>query len=254
MKTFNILKAKEIFDEYFARRKLIEGWNEYSSADIYKVNVVKDHKQKLIDCFVPLENKENGRVLEIGPGRGVLFGDIARILSPKHIYAIDWSQGMIKKASEGAQEVGKSYNVKFHFLRGNLEEPLPWTDNFFDAAVSMMVICYIPGGWKPVVKELARVIKPGGRIYLAPLVDENFIRNAIKYLVVEFFKQPMVCLKSLKYRREIDRIAEEAKRQGSEFPDPEELVKYLESLGFENIESTVTYWGGGRAVTGRLKV
>ncbi len=253
MKSLSVIKVKEFFNHHMERRKLIKGWDSYSEADIYKVNVVKQHKQRLVDCFIPLENKEKSRVLEIGPGRGVLFEDIAKIISPKHIYTIDWSPGMVKRAGEEAEKVEKKYDVKFHFLLGNLEESLPWPDNFFDAAVSLLVICYIPGGWKRIVKELARVVKPGGQIYLAPLVDEDFIRKAIWHLAAEFFKQPMVCLNSLKYRREINRIAEEAKKQGSEFPDPEELIKYLESLAFEDVKSFPTYWGGGGVFTGRLK-
>lgn len=248
MKSLKILKSEKEVKESLLRNRLVKGWNKYSEANIYEVRCVKNHKDQLARLILPIEN-QSARTLEIGTGTGILLDDIAMALTQGgNCYGIDWSPAMLEKAREKSKELQKKYNnVNFLFSRENLEESLPYDDNFFDAAFSLQVICYIPGGWRPILEELERVLKPGGHLYVAPLVDEDFIRHAIKHFIAEFFRQPIVSIRGLKYRRVISEIAEEAKSQGAQFPDPEELTGYLENR-FQNVKSVVTYWGGGRAI------
>jgi len=249
IKTYKIVKPEKDLKKVLLKDKLISGWNKYSEANIYQVRCVKNHKDQLVNLFLPIEC-QSPNVLEIGAGTGPLIEDIMKIMvNGGNYYGIDWSSGMLEKAKKRAEKIKEKHNkVDFFFSRENLEEALPYDDGFFDAIFSLQVLCYIRGGWKLVIKELERVLNPGGHLYVAPLVDEDFIKHAIKHFIAEFFRQPIVSIRGLKYRKIISEIAEEAKEQGSEFPDPEELMEYLNTLGFQEIESTITYWGGGRAI------
>ncbi len=94
------------------------------------------------------------RVLEIGIGTG----RIALPLAPhvQTIYGIDLAVPMMKKLQ------AKQTSEKIYLTHGNAEH-LPYPDQTFDAAVAVHVFHLIPG-WKNVLKELARVLKPEGKL------------------------------------------------------------------------------------------
>lgn len=245
----------ELFKKILPERRKIEldrEWDKYALAGcgyIYKVRCTRKHKEELINFFLPAKDSV---YLELGPGTGILFEPIARIIQPKELHGIDLSNEMIKLAEQEAERIEQSYDTKFKLYLGDMSIGLPWPDNFFEGAVSNLVICYIQCGWKKILVELTRVIKPGSYIYLGPLTDENFIKKAIKHLAIEFFRQPIISLKALKYRKIISAIAEKAKKQEAQFPDPKELVDFLKVLGFKEIKITPTYWGGGLALRAKL--
>ncbi|MCC0008780.1 MAG: methyltransferase domain-containing protein [Hyphomicrobiaceae bacterium] len=100
-----------------------------------------------------------GRVLEVGVGTGLSLPDY----DPRHeIVGIDLSPDMLDKARERVVEEGLDHVTGLHEMdASNLEFP----DATFDIAVAMFVMTVVPEPEK-VMRELARVTKPGGQVIL----------------------------------------------------------------------------------------
>ena len=108
---------------------------------------------------VEIINGSSGKVLEVGVGTGLSLPDYKPHLE---ITGIDLAPEMLQKARERVKSEGLE-NVKglYEMDAGNLE----FADNSFDTVVAMYVITVVPDPEK-VMRELARVCKPGGEVML----------------------------------------------------------------------------------------
>jgi phosphatidylethanolamine/phosphatidyl-N-methylethanolamine N-methyltransferase len=101
----------------------------------------------------------SGRVLEVGVGTGLSLPDYARHLE---IVGIDLSPEMLEKARERVASDGLENVTGLHEMdAGDLRFP----DASFDTVVAMFVITVVPDPER-VMRELARVTKPGGEVLL----------------------------------------------------------------------------------------
>ena len=113
--------------------------------------------------------REGETVLDLGSGGGIDVILSARRVGPSGIaYGLDMTDEMLALAANNAKEAGVS-NV--HFLKGVIEQiPLPASS--VDVIISNCVINLSVD--KPaVLTEMARVLRPGGRIGISDVVAED---------------------------------------------------------------------------------
>ncbi|MBI1794154.1 MAG: class I SAM-dependent methyltransferase [Chloroflexi bacterium] len=103
------------------------------------------------------------RVLEIGCGRGVGM-EILLSLGAEHVTGFDLDPKMITLAQKRLAKYGDRTRV----FVGDAEA-IDAPDASFDAVVDYGVIHHIPG-WPQALKEIARVLKPGGMFYFEDLL------------------------------------------------------------------------------------
>jgi SAM-dependent methyltransferase len=115
------------------------------------------------------ELREGETVLDLGSGGGIDVILSARRVGPTGIaYGLDMTDEMLALAQKNAADAGVA-NV--HFLKGMIEQiPLPASS--VDVVISNCVINLSVD--KPaVLTEIARVLRPGGRIGISDVVAED---------------------------------------------------------------------------------
>jgi SAM-dependent methyltransferase len=114
-----------------------------------------------LGALAPGEN-----VVEVGSGAGMDALIAARMVGPSgQVVGVDMTEGMLDKARSSAEQAGLD-NVQFRFGYG---ESLPVSDGWADVVISNGVLNLMPDK-VGAVKEMARVLKPGGRLQLADIL------------------------------------------------------------------------------------
>ena len=103
-------------------------------------------------------------VLDVGAGTGFLTEGAAKIA--RKVIALDFSEAMIGEAR--TKLTGR--NVEFKI--GNVEQ-IPLPDESADAVIGNMILhhCLTP---EIAIKDMARVLAPGGRLALSDLQQHNY--------------------------------------------------------------------------------
>jgi SAM-dependent methyltransferase len=112
---------------------------------------------------------EGDTVLDLGSGGGLDVLLAARRVGPMGtVYGLDMTDEMLALAGRNARAAGLA-NV--HFLRGLIEE-IPLAAESVDVVVSNCVVNLSPEKRK-VLAEIARVLRPGGRVGISDIVAED---------------------------------------------------------------------------------
>jgi arsenite methyltransferase len=108
-------------------------------------------------------------VLDVGSGAGTDSLVASQMVWPEgRVTGIDMTPEMLAKARAAAAEMG-AMNVEF--VEGEVER-LPFADASFDVVLSNGVIDLVPDK-DAVFSEIARVLRPGGRMQVADVTIQN---------------------------------------------------------------------------------
>ncbi|HVW72501.1 MAG TPA: class I SAM-dependent methyltransferase [Rhizomicrobium sp.] len=135
-----------------------EGYEAWAASYDTNVNATRDMDARaLIAADLPLSG---ARVIEAGCGTGKNTGFLAARAA--NLLALDFSPAMLEVAR------GKIGSAHVRFAEHDITTPWPAPDGWAHVVVSNLVLEHI-ADIAPVLKQIARVLAPGGIAYLAEL-------------------------------------------------------------------------------------
>jgi arsenite methyltransferase len=116
------------------------------------------------------------RVVDVGCGAGIDSLIAARMVGPTgNVVGVDMTPAMLDRARQSAAAAGVS-NVRFH---DGLAESLPVLDGWADVVISNGVLNLFPDKFAG-LQEMARVLKPGGRLQLGDILVQKPLGDKAK--------------------------------------------------------------------------
>ena len=113
-------------------------------------------------------------VLDLGSGGGLdCFLAAQKVGESGHVIGVDMTPAMLQRARDGAERLGLK-NVEF---REGFLEFLPVVDNNVDVVISNCVVNLSPDK-AAVLREMFRVLKPGGRIAISDILTNHPVSQA----------------------------------------------------------------------------
>ena len=114
---------------------------------------------------------EGEHVVDVGCGAGIDGIIAARMVGPAgRVMGIDMTPAMVEKARASAKEAEVN-NVEF---RSGLAESLPVADEWADIVISNGVLNLFPDKLAG-LREMARVLKPGGRLQIGDIMVQKAV-------------------------------------------------------------------------------
>ena len=123
--------------------------------------------------------KPNASILDVGCGGGKAVQELARISSSWKVCGIDYSEEMVQLA----RKINKKFVEKGHveILHGSVSS-LPFSDGMFDFVTAFEAYYFWPNLIDD-LKEIKRVLKPGGTLLIAneAYKHEKFEKRNLKW-------------------------------------------------------------------------
>jgi ubiquinone/menaquinone biosynthesis C-methylase UbiE len=128
-------------------------------------------RKRLISALAPVPGET---LLEVGPGTGYYTLEVARALQPSGTLSIvDVQQEMLDHTMRRAA-AARLFNVH---ARAADARALPYEDGLFDGAFLVAVLGEVPDQ-VAALRELARVLRPGGRLVVGELLGDPHMVTA----------------------------------------------------------------------------
>jgi len=191
---------------YLSQKATPEFWDECWDDAEFKKTVMgvssRSYVKRMTEKFLPTGSK----ILEGGCGRGQYVYALQKWGYDS--YGVDFAPQTVKKI----QELFPELKVTLGDVRD-----LPYEDNCFDGYWSFGVIEHFYEGFEPITKEMARVVKPGGFIfvtfpYFSPL--RRLKSRLGKY--PQHDEQNFAQEKFYQFALNVDNVIAEFKKQGLE--------------------------------------
>lgn len=126
------------------------------------VQMNKGNKHICLNSYKLLNPQRGNHILEIGMGNGFFITDLLEMEAELSYVGVDFSSTMIDEAIELNSIFVNKKIVEFH--QASIEK-LPFEDNLFDCITTTNTLYFWPYPNEN-VKELLRVLKPGGKLLI----------------------------------------------------------------------------------------
>lgn len=173
---------------------------------------------------IPPEAK---RILDIAAGTGDLTIETVRRRGGASVFGLDLVEKMMDSGRIKAEKKG----LKVHWITGDALK-LPFADDKFDAATIAFGLRNIPDR-QGVVAEMARVVKPGGKVLA---LEMTFSRNLrLRKFFHWYLEKVIPALGGLfaRNRKAYSYLAQSIR----EFIPPEELCGMFENAGLKSVKA-----------------
>jgi ubiquinone/menaquinone biosynthesis C-methylase UbiE len=141
-----------------------------------------------------MDLRGNSNFLDVGCGTGWAVCYVSRLLEGKGDFTgIDISEGMIDKAVENSRDLK---NVRFYNASA---EEIPLQSDYFDIAICTNSFHHYLNPLKA-LREMRRVLKPEGKLYILDITADDFIVRWIDSLVRKREKEHVRFYGSKEYR------------------------------------------------------
>lgn len=132
---------------------------EYDAMDFQEVN------QAFAKSAIAIA-PEAAMVLDVGTGTARIPIFICQQRPQWQITAIDLSENMLKVGRENVEKAGLQHRITLEYVDA---KQMPYRDRSFDMAISNSIVHHLPDPM-PFFRELKRVLKPNGGIFLRDLM------------------------------------------------------------------------------------
>ena len=157
----------------------------------YPEEVLNSLPQSMVESFTGANNpqpfvelKEGEVVLDLGSGAGLDLYFYAKAVGPKgKAYGLDISEDMVTKARDNMEKVG----IKNVEIICGLSDDIPLDDNFIDIVASNGIYNLSPDK-EAAMREVFRVLKPGGRTVFCEIVLKEPLPDDIRKDINDWFR------------------------------------------------------------------
>ncbi len=140
-----------------------------------------------------LQPQAGERILDAGCGTGRLLIALSHLVGAQGtVQGVDIAPAMCRAAQQLATRTEHPAGVGISTAD---VRRLPFPDHSFDGAVSVLTLELLkPGGTEAALRELARVVRPGGRIVVAALADAVTTDRPLQYYEMLRYVLPLAWL------------------------------------------------------------
>jgi len=153
-----------------------------------------DHAALVVtDYLLKRHSLLKGRILDVGCGDGIIDLGVFLRMQPKELVGIDPFRGFdrlpeVIAANHLPADVLDNPRLQFRAEDGN---SIPYPDDYFDVVLSWGSLEHIAGGYHGTLREIRRVLKNGGLLFVHPGLYYGAVGNHLG----EFFDDPFIHLK-----------------------------------------------------------
>ncbi|MGJ9456819.1 demethylmenaquinone methyltransferase [Oceanobacillus sp. CF4.6] len=197
------------------------------------------HKAWRKDIMKRMSVEQGSRALDVCCGTGDWSVALARVVGIEgSVTGLDFSKNMLSVAEKKKEELNLD---QLELIHGNAME-LPFEDNSFDYVTIGFGLRNVPD-YMTVLKEMHRVVKPGGKVVCLETSQPTLIGFRQAYYLYFRFIMPVLGRLFAKSYKEYSWLQESAK----DFPGKKELKQMFLDAGFSSVD-VQSYTGGVAAM------
>ncbi|HOP75518.1 MAG TPA: bifunctional demethylmenaquinone methyltransferase/2-methoxy-6-polyprenyl-1,4-benzoquinol methylase UbiE [Bacillota bacterium] len=189
---------------------------------------------------------KNCKIMDLCCGTGAVTLDLARLAGPGSlVVGVDFSEVMLSIARQRLS--GHPFQKQIQWIVANALE-LPFSDQSFDCITIAYGLRNVTDILRA-LREMRRVLKVGGQIAILEMAVP--VHPVVKRLHERYLSGWVPFLGHLitNYRKPYQYLHESIRA----FPQPEQICKLLEDIGFANIQCQRLTWGIVALYTGQRK-